>query len=244
MIWIPSLNTGWKPVLRCITPPVDWSGFAEALWLSLLCATAAVAICLVPAAAVALLLARKNFRGKALVELLVTLPVVLPPVVIGYALLKALGRSGPIGGVLEAVGVQIVFTWKGAALAQAAVAMPLLVLTLRAAFASVDQELEQDAFLNGARRLRVFWSITLPLAWHGVAAGCVLALARALGEFGATIIVAGNIRGQTRTVPSAIFTSLQSPGHEREAAMLVGVAVLMAVVALGVFRWLGRKGMG
>lgn len=219
---------------------VDWSGFASALWLSLLCATAAVAICLVPAAGLALLLARRNFPGKALVELFVTLPVVLPPVVIGYALLKLLGRGGPVGATLEAVGIQIVFTWFGAALAQAAVAMPLLILTLRGAFASVDRELEQDAFLNGAGRLRVFWSITLPLAWHGVAAGCVLALARALGEFGATIIVAGNIRGRTRTVPSAIFTSLQSPGREQEAAMLVLVAILLAAVALGVYRWLMR----
>ena len=219
---------------------VDWSQVASAVWLSLLCAVTAVALCLVPGTLIALLLARREFRGKSLVELLITLPVVLPPVVVGYALLKLLGRGGLLGSALEEIGISIVFTWVGAALAQATVALPLLILTLRGAFATVDRDLELDAQLAGAGRLRTFWSITLPLAWPGVAAGCVLALARALGEFGATILVAGNIPGRTRTVPSAVFTALQVPGEETQALVLVGVAFALALVALVAYRGLLR----
>ena len=220
---------------------MTWADLSPAIGLSLLCAVVAVGLCLLPAAMLAMVLARRQFPGKALVELAITLPVVVPPVVTGYALLKLLGRSGLLGPMLEEIGLSIAFTWFGAAIAQAVVAMPLLVLTLRGAFASVDRELEQAAEISGAGRWRIFWSITLPLSWQAVTAGCVLAFARALGEFGATIIVAGNIEGRTRTVPLAIFTALQSPGAEMETLVLVLVAVGLAATALAAYRLLMHR---
>lgn len=201
-----------------------------------MCAVTAVLLCLVPATLIALWLARRNFVGKALVEMAVMLPVVVPPVVTGYLLLVMLGRRGVLGPVLEAVGVQVAFTWLGAALAQAVVAMPFLVLTLRVAFEAVDRELEKAAQTEGASRLSVFRLVTLPLAWHGMAAGCALAFARALGEFGATIIIAGNIQGRTRTLPLAIYSSLNEPGAEAQTVGLVCVAIALAFAALVVSR--------
>ncbi len=204
----------------------------QAVGLSLLCATAAVLLCIVPATLIALWLARRQFVGKALVEMGVMLPVVIPPVVTGYLLLILLGRRGMLGPVLETVGIRIAFTWFGAAIAQSVIALPFLVLALRVAFEAVDHELEKAAQTEGASRWSVFWMITLPLAWHGVAAGCALAFARALGEFGATIIIAGNIQGQTRTLPLAIFSSLSQPGAEAQTVGLVCVAIALAFAAL------------
>ncbi len=212
----------------------------QAVGLSLLCAAVAVVICIGPAMAVALLLARRSFFGKALLEMAVMLPVVVPPVVTGYLLLVMLSRRGWFGPMLDALGIQIAFTWVGAALAQAVVAMPFLVLTLRVSFEAVDRDLEKAAQTEGASRWTVFWKITLPLAWQGLAAGCALAFARALGEFGATIIIAGNIQGRTRTLPLAIYSSLNDPGAGAQTVGLVCVAVALAFAALVLSRVLSR----
>ncbi|MEM8738485.1 MAG: molybdate ABC transporter permease subunit [Planctomycetota bacterium] len=217
------------------------SAVFSAVGLSLWCGTAAVGLCLVPGVALAWVLARRRFWGKGLVELGVLLPVVVPPVVTGYVLLRLLGRSGPFGGELPGVG-PVVFTWMGAAVAQAVVAFPFLVLTLRVAIAGVDPELERAAATQGASRWRTFWSVTLPLSWHGLAAGCLLAFARALGEFGATIIVAGNLERETRTLPLAIYAALQSPGGDATAAGLAVIAVGLAFAALGLRKLLGAAG--
>ncbi|MEM6855061.1 MAG: ABC transporter permease subunit, partial [Planctomycetota bacterium] len=152
---------------------MDFAAIMSAVGLSMLCASAAVGLCLIPGVGLALLLARKDFGGKGAVELIVMLPVVVPPVVTGYVLLKLLGTSGPLGGLLPGgiPGVLpeggVVFTWVGAAIAQAVVAFPFLVLTLRVAFAGVDRDLERVAHTFGAGRWRTFWSVTLPLSWHG-----------------------------------------------------------------------------
>lgn len=216
---------------------MDTQAIFSAVGLSLLCASAAVGLCLLPGVGLAWVLARKRFWGKAVVEVVVMLPVVVPPVVTGYVLLKLLGRSGPWGGAHTGA---VVFTWVGAAIAQAVVAFPFLVLTLRVGFAAVDPELERVAYLLGASRWRTFWTVTLPLAWQSLAAGGLLAFARALGEFGATIIVAGNIPGQTRTLPLAIYAALQTPGGDATAAGLVVIAVALACAALGVRKLLGE----
>ncbi len=212
----------------------------QAVGLSLLCAAVAVILCIGPAMAIALLLARRVFVGKALIEMAVMLPVVVPPVVTGYLLLVMLSRRGGFGPMLDAFGIQIAFTWVGAALAQAVVAMPFLVLTLRVAFEAVDRDLERAAQTEGASRWAVFWKITLPLAWQGLAAGCALAFARALGEFGATIIIAGNIEGRTRTLPLAIYSSLNDPEAGAQTVGLVCVAVALAFAALVLSRALSR----
>ncbi len=211
---------------------MDTGPVIQAVGLSLLCAAAAVVICLVPAVLIALVLARRTFAGKSLVEMAVMLPVVVPPVVTGYLLLVVLSRRGLLGPVLDGLGIQIAFTWVGAALAQSVVAMPFLVLTLRVAFEAVDRDLEKAAQTEGASRWMVFWQITLPLAWRGLAAGCAMAFARALGEFGATIIIAGNIQGQTRTLPLAIYSSLNDPSAGAQTVGLVCVAVALAFAAL------------
>lgn len=217
---------------------MDVGAIVSAVGLSLLCAAAAVAVATPAAVGLALVLARRRFRGKALVELLVMLPIVVPPVVTGYLLLQLLGRTGPLGW-LGLDGYSPVFTWVAAAVAQAVVGFPFLVLTLRVAFAGIDPELEKAAQLFGASRWGTLWTVTLPLAWHGLAAGALLAFARALGEFGATIIVAGNIPGRTRTLPLAIYAQLQSPGREAQVAALVAIAIGLACGALGLWRLLG-----
>ena len=204
----------------------------SAVALSLLCALIAVVLCLVPATLTALLLARRSFPGKSFVEMLVMLPVVVPPVVTGYLLLILLSKRGLLGPALDSIGIQIAFTWFGAAIAQAVIALPFLVMMLRVAFEGVDRDLEKTAQTEGASRWKVFWLITLPLAWKGLAAGCALAFARALGEFGATIIIAGNIQGRTRTLPLAIYSSLNEPGNDAQTVGLVCVAIALAFAAL------------
>lgn len=213
-----------------------------AVAMSLLCAASAVVISLPPGVVIAWVLARRQFRGKVIVELLVMLPMVVPPVVTGYLLLILFSRHGWIGRPLfEWLHVRVAFTWLGATVAQALIALPLLVLTLRVAIESVDRELEQAATTMGASSLRVFLRVTLPLSWHGLAAGCVLAFARALGEFGATIIIAGNIAGRTRTLPLAIFSAYNQPGNEATAMGLVLIAIALACAALIVARWLSAR---
>ena len=185
------------------------------------------------AVAVGYLLARRRFFGKWAVELLVDLPLVLPPVVTGYLLLVAFGPHGPIGRILTGwLGVKIVFTWLGAALASAVVSFPLMVRAIRLAFQGVDPRFEMAARSLGASRAGAFFTVALPLARRGLIAGFVLAFARSLGEFGATIMVAGNIEGHTRTIPLAIYTLFSQPDAMAGTWRLVGLSVLLAWAAL------------
>lgn len=181
---------------------------------------------------VAWLLARRDWRGKTLVETLVTLPLVLPPIATGLILLQLFGRRGPLGGWLhEAFGLDIVFTWRAVLIALSVMAFPLFVRTARVAFQEIDPRLEQIARTLGATPARVFLTITLPLAARGLLAGMTLAFARALGEFGATIMVAGNIPGKTSTLSLAIFQSVQI-GQEDRAWPLLAASVVLAFAAV------------
>jgi molybdate transport system permease protein len=215
----------------------------QAVRLTLVISATAVAVSLPLGIALAWLLAKRNFPGKFLVETLVNLPLVLPPVVTGYLLLVTFGRNGPLGALLDKwLGVQLIFDWKGAALAAAAVSFPLLVRPIRLAFASIDDRLIQAARSLGARPLDAFWTVVLPLARPGILSGCALAFARSMGEFGATIMVAGNIPGQTRTIPLEIYNLLESPGGAAEARTLVVVSILIAAAAMMLGEILDRRG--
>jgi len=177
-------------------------------------------------------LARRQFRGRALVQTLVALPLVMPPVAAGVLLLLLLGRRGPVGGFLhDTFGIDIVFTWWAAAIAAAFMSFPLLVRAAEAAFAEVPRRYEQVAATLGASRARVFFSVTLPLAQRGVLYGIVLAFTRSLGEFGATIMIAGNIPGQTATLSLGIY-SLFENGHDQAALALMGVSIALAFVSI------------
>jgi molybdate transport system permease protein len=197
----------------------------DALLLSLRVAFLATALVAVVGLLIALWLARSNSRGKSLVKTLVSLPMVLPPSVVGYYLLLFSGRSGP----LNILGINIVFTWVAAVVASAVVALPLMVLSSRAAIASVDPTLEKAAGSLGSPPWKVVWDVTLPLARRGILAGIVLAFARGLGEFGATLMVAGNIPGRTQTLPLVIYDLVQA-NRMPEANTAV---LLMTVVAFG-----------
>ena len=187
-----------------------------------------------PGIALAWLLARRQWRGKTLVETLVSLPLVLPPVVTGLLLLKLFGRRGPLGSWLwESFGLEVVFTWKAVVISLAVMSLPMLVRAARAAMEAVNPMLEQQARTLGAGELRVFFTITLPLARRGVLAGTLLAFARALGEFGATIMIAGNIPGKTTTLSVAIYNLVQL-GEDNHAWMFAGVSVLLAFVSVAV----------
>jgi molybdate transport system permease protein len=189
------------------------------------------------------LLAKRNFAGKFLVETLINLPLVLPPVVTGYLLLVLFGRHGLLGSFLENVfDVRLIFDWKGAALAAAIAAFPLLVRPIRLAFSSIDDRLFQAARTLGASPLDAFWSILFPLARTGILSGCVLAFARSMGEFGATIMIAGNIPGETRTISLLIYSLLESPGGLQASARLVIASVLIAAIALLASELLERRG--
>lgn len=182
---------------------------------------------------VAYVLARHNFWGKQLVNTLVHLPLILPPVVTGYLLLLTFGRRGPVGGLLEqCCGLVFAFRWTGAALAAAVMAFPLMVRAIRLAIEAVDPGLEQAASTLGASRFWVFVTVTLPLILPGVVAGAILAFAKAMGEFGATITFVSNIPGQTQTLPSAIYSFLQVPGGDAQALRLVLIAIAIALAAL------------
>ena len=200
-------------------------------WFTVLCAAGATVLILPPGVVLAWLLARKKFPGRGLVETLVSLPLVMPPVATGLILLMLLGRRGSIGRVLDRLGIDVVFTWKAVVLAMALMGLPLLVRTARAGFEQVNARYESVAATLGASPARVFLTISLPLAWPGVLAGAVLAFARALGEFGATIIVAGNIPGATRTLAVAIYGYTET-GQDSQALALLLVSVAIAFAAL------------
>lgn len=231
----PAPITGRPPPQSGAAPsnPVGSMGSpATAVRLSLLVALLATALGAVPAVGLGWLLARGEFRGKALVSTAVLAPLVLPPVVTGYLLLWFLGREGWGGRALGAIGIQIPFTLLGAVLAAAVVGLPLFVLAARAAFEGVDRRYEDVATSLGWPPLQTFLRVALPLARPGILAGAVLAFARSLGEFGATIVLAGNLEGATRTIPLAVYTLLESPGQGGAIWVLVGASVLLSLGAL------------
>jgi molybdate transport system permease protein len=205
----------------------------EALLLSLKVGLCSVAASLPFGVALAWLLARRDFPGKTLVNGLLHLPLVLPPVAVGYALLLLLGRRGPVGAWLhDALGVTVAFTWKGAAVASAVMAFPLMVRAIRLSMEAVDRGLEAAARTLGAGPLDVFATVTLPLTLPGILAGVILAFARGIGEFGATITFVSNIPGETRTLPLALYTLTQTPGTETGAARLALISFAVAMAAL------------
>ena len=192
--------------------------------------------------AVAWLLARRDFWGKALVDAIIYLPLVLPPVVTGYLLLVMLGKRGVLGSFLaEHFGIVFAFRWTGAALACGVMSFPLLVRPIRLSIEAVDRRLEQAASTLGASPLKVFVTVTLPLALPGVLAGMVLGFAKAIGEFGATITFVSNIRGETQTISSAIYSLLQTPDGDAAASRLVLISIGIAVVALILSEWFARR---
>jgi len=228
------------PMVTQITllSPEEWS----ALCLSLQVGLCAVLADLPLAIAVGYWFSRTAFRGKWSMETVVNLPLVLPPVVTGYLLLLCFAPHGPLGAILaDWFGVKIVFHWLGAVLASMVMSFPLAVRAIRLAFQEVDPRLEMAARNLGASRLTAFITVTMPLARRGIIAGAVLAFARSLGEFGATIMVAGNIEGQTRTIPLAIFTKASRPGGMDQSWRLVVLAILLACAALAVSEWLERR---
>jgi molybdate transport system permease protein len=189
------------------------------------------ALALPPAVVAAYLLARRSFPGKPVVETLLVLPLVVPPVATGFILLQLLGRNSVIGRAFDAIGLDVVFTWKAVVLAMAVMSVPLIVITVRAGFEQVDARYERVAATLGASPARVFLTISLPLAARSVVAGAILGFARALGEFGATIVVAGGIPGQTQTLSVAIF-NLTETGREADATRLLAVSVAIAFAAM------------
>ncbi|HAM54973.1 MAG TPA: molybdate ABC transporter permease subunit, partial [Candidatus Rokubacteria bacterium] len=201
------------------------------LWLSLRVALSATALTLVVGIPVALLLARARFAGRGLLEAVVVLPLVLPPTVLGYYLLVVIGSRGPLGRALAAVGLELAFTWWAAVLAASIGSVALLIKSAQAGFETVDRQLEQAARTLGRSEWSVFWSVTLPLAWRAVLAGAVLAFCRALGEFGITLMVAGNIPGRTQTLPLAIYDRVQAAQmNEANALALIAVGIVVVLV--------------
>lgn len=218
--------------------PEEW----EAVLLSLRVAGVAVLVSLVPGIALAYLVARGRFPGRLLLEGLIYLPLVVPPVVVGYALLLLFGARGPLGQFFsDWLDLSFAFSWRGAVLAAAVMGFPFLVRAIRLSLETVDPGLEAAARTLGAGRCRVFFSVTLPLIAPGVLAGALLSFAGALGEFGATITFVASIPGETQTIPLAIFRAVQSPGGEAAAARLALLSVALALIALGLSEVLARR---
>ena len=214
------------------------------LRLSLQVAGLATVLCVLAGTPLAWILARGRFAGRSILETLVTLPLVLPPTVVGYYLLRALGRGSPLGRFLEDdLGVRLVFTWQGAAFGAAILSAPLLIRTAQTAFEQVDPELELVAATLGRNRLTVFLTVTLPLSIRGISAGIALAFARAVGEFGATVMIAGNIPGRTRTLSVAVYDALQAGDLERAntAALVLILISGASLVAFGYSAGLLRR---
>lgn len=214
---------------------MDWSPVV----LSLQVATLATAIDVVVGIAIGWLLARSRWPGRDLLGALFSLPLILPPTVLGYYLLVALGRQSPIGVWLDAIGLPLVFTWRGAVVASSIAAIPLIVQSARAALESVDSELENVARTLGRSEWDILATITLPLAWRGLFAGTMLCFARALGDFGATLMVAGNIPGRTQTLPLAIYDAVQSNNLSAANTMVIAItisALVLLIVAQRVAR--------
>lgn len=217
--------------------PEEWQAIALSLQVSLWATLASLPLGIF----VAYALARWEFAGKQLVNGLVHLPLILPPVVTGYLLLLTFGTQGPVGSLLGELGIVVAFRWTGAALAAAIMAFPLMVRAIRLSIEAVDPKLEQAGATLGASRAWVFATITLPLILPGVLAGAVLAFAKAMGEFGATITFVSNIPGQTQTVPTAIYAFLQVPGGEASAWRLVVISIVIAMAALLLSETIARR---
>jgi molybdate transport system permease protein len=200
----------------------------------------ATAAMLVPGITLAWWLARTRSRLRAVVETLVVLPLVLPPVATGYLLLRALGRRSPIGAWLDAIGLEVIFTWRAVLIAMVVMGLPLLVRAARAGFEQGTRRYEQIAETLGAGPWRVFWTISLPLARRSVMAGALLAFSRALGEFGATIVIAGSIPGETRTIAVAMYGMLET-GRDADATTLLAASLVIALTAVSVANWLTRE---
>ncbi len=216
--------------------PDEWQAVALSLRVSLW----ATGLSLPFGVAVAWLLARREFWGKQVLNGVVHLPLILPPVVTGYLLLLTFGRKGFVGQYLDMVGIVLAFKWTGAVLAAAVMAFPLMVRAIRLSIEAVDPKLEQAAGTLGASPTWVFLTVTLPLILPGIIAGAVLAFAKAMGEFGATITFVSNIPGQTQTLPSAIYSFLQVPGGDPQAFRLVLVSVFVAMAALVLSEWVSK----
>ena len=213
--------------------------------LSLRVSVVAVGMSLPVAFALAWLLARGRFPGKMLVDALVHLPLVLPPVVTGWVLLLAFGPAGPIGAPLEQwFGASVLFRWTGAAIAAAVMALPLMVRAIRLSIEAIDRRLEEAARTLGAGPLDRFWSIVLPLTLPGMAAALVLGFARSVGEFGATITFVSNVPGETQTLPLAIYAALQAPAGDAQVWRLAAISVALSLVALVLSEWLVRRSRG
>ena len=218
--------------------PQDWTAVA----LSLRIATVATLVSLPFGIAIATLLARRNFWGKTLVDAIIYLPLVLPPVVTGYLLLITLGRHAPVGAFLaDHFGIVFAFRWTGAVISCGVMAFPLMVRAIRLSIEAIDRRLEDAAATLGAGPFWNFATVTLPLALPGIIAGAMLAFARALGEFGATITFVSNIPGETQTISAAIYTLTQVPGGDSAALSLVVVAVVISLAALVASEWLARR---
>ena len=219
--------------------PEEW----EIVALSLKVSAVAIGAALPVAFALAWLLARITFPGKVLVDALVHLPLVLPPVVTGWMLLIAFGANGPAGRFFaETIGLTFMFRWTGAALAAAIMALPLMVRAMRLSLDAVDRRLEGAARTLGAGPWRTFFTVTLPLSAPGVLAALVLGFARSIGEFGATITFVSNIPGETQTLPLAIYAALQAPGAEATVTRLALISVALSIAALALSEWLARRG--
>jgi len=215
----------------------EWGVVALSLKVSLVAMAAALPV----AYFLAWLLARRRFPGRLLLDALVHLPLVVPPVVTGWLLLILFGRTGPIGQFLDQLGIVLIFRWTGAALAAAVMALPLMVRAMRLSIEAVDRRLVDAARSLGAGRLRAFLTVTLPLSTPGILAGCVLGFARSIGEFGATITFVSNIPGETRTLPLAIYSGLQVPGAEAMVTRLALISVGLSIAALLASEWLVRR---
>jgi molybdate transport system permease protein len=213
---------------------------AEVVLFTVRCALEATAVLLAPGTVLAWVLARGQWRGKSVVETLVDLPLVMPPVATGLLLLKFFGRHGPAGSILHGVGIDVVFTWRAVVIAMAVMAFPLFVRSARIAFEHVSRRYEEIARTLGASEARVFFTITLRLASRGIVGGALLAFARALGEFGATVLVAGNIPGRTSTLSTSIYNLVQL-GNDDRAMVLLAISVAIAFAAVLTSELLFRK---
>ena len=219
----------------------DAEFFWNVIYISVKVAVLSTVINIPPAIMLGWIVAKKDFPGKFVVELVISLPLVLPPVVIGYFLLILMGREGPLGKLSSSLfGMNLVFTWVAAAIAASIVSFPLMVRAIVVAMKSVDSKLERSARSLGAGALRTFFTVTLPIAYQGVLAGVLLGFVRALGEFGATIIVAGNIPGRTQTLPLAIFGKV-TLGKNEQALQLIIASVCLAVISIMIHNWLLGK---